>query len=95
MVSQFLTFTVFSVLNSMQFLKVVLKGKLERKKQFEEWKWYSKWYGILSVTAKLLLEVGFLWYVDNARTWPLTEGSTLVRCNMSRGHQCWAVLDKP
>jgi hypothetical protein len=88
MISQFLAFTSFGVLNSAQFLWA---GKIDRQEQFKKWNWYSKWYGILSVTAKLLLEVVILWYVANARTWPLAKPSTVVRGNLPSGQQCWAV----
>jgi len=86
--SQFLAFTFFSVFNSVQFC---FARPLDRASQFRNWNWYSITYGVLSVTAKVLLEVGFLWYVANARTWPLASVSTVVRGNMVSGHQCWAV----
>jgi hypothetical protein len=39
----------------------------------------------------LFLEAGFVWYVANARTWPLAEVSNIVRGNMLSGQQCWSV----
>ena len=72
MISQFLAFTTFGLLNSWQFLRA---KKLDREQQFAQWNKYSQRYGVLSVTAKLLLEAGFVWYVSNARTWPLAKDS--------------------
>jgi hypothetical protein len=45
-------------------------------------------YGVLSVTAKVLLEVWFVWYVANARTWPIVDPpATIMRGNMLSGQQ--------
>jgi hypothetical protein len=91
MISQFLSFTAFGLLNSWQFFRA---RKLDRPQQFEKWNNYSQRYGVLSITAKLFLEAGFLWYVANARTWPLAKDSMVVHGNMSSGQQCWAVQNK-
>lgn len=91
MISQFLSFTAFGLLNSWQFFRA---RKLDRQQQFEKWNNYSQRYGVLSITAKLFLEAGFLWYVANARTWPLAKDSMVVHGNMSSGQQCWAVQNK-
>jgi len=91
MISQFLAFTTFGVVNSWQFVRA---KQLDRQQQFEKWNTYSQRYGVLSVTAKLLLEAGFVWYVANARTWPLANDSTVVHGSMSSGQQCWAVQNK-
>lgn len=91
MISQFLAFTTFGLLNSWQFLRA---KKLDRDQQFAKWNKYSQRYGVLSLTAKLLLEAGFVWYVSNARTWPLAKDSVVVHGSMSSGQQCWAVQNK-
>lgn len=91
MATQFLSFTAFGLLNSWQFVRA---KKLDRQQQFEKWNKYSQLYGVLSITAKLFLEAGFLWYVANARTWPLAKDSMVVQGNMSSGQQCWAVRNK-
>lgn len=91
MVTQFLSFTAFGLLNSWQFVRA---KKLDRQQQFEKWNKYSQLYGVLSITAKLFLEAGFLWYVANARTWPLAKDSMVVHGNMSSGQQCWSVHNK-
>jgi len=91
MISQFLSFTAFGLLNSWQFFRA---KTLDRLEQFEKWNNYSQRYGVLSITAKLFLEAGFLWYVANARTWPLAKDSIVVHGNMSSGQQCWAVQTK-
>ena len=91
MATQFVSFTSFGLLNSWQFVRA---KKLDRQQQFEKWNKYSQLYGVLSITAKLFLEAGFLWYVANARTWPLAKDSMVVHGNMSSGQQCWAVHNK-
>ena len=91
MATQFLSFTAFGLLNSWQFVRA---KKLDRQQQFEKWNKYSQRYGVLSITAKLFLEAGFLWYVANARTWPLAKDSMVVHGSMSSGQQCWAVQNK-
>ncbi len=92
MYSQGVAFTLFGVLNTWQFCEATLcKENCSRKEQFRLWNWYSKCYGVLSITAKLFLEAGFVWYVTNARTWPLAEVSNIVRGNMLSGQQCWSV----
>lgn len=90
-VTQFLSFTAFGLLNSWQFVRA---KKLDRQQQFEKWNKYSQRYGVLSITAKLFLEAGFLWYIVNARTWPLAKDSIVVHGSMSSGQQCWAVQNK-
>jgi hypothetical protein len=93
MYSQFVSFSLFGVLNTWQFCEATfwLKTKPSRKEQFRLWNSYSQYYGVLSVTAKLFLEAGFVWYVANAETWPLAEVSNIVRGNMLSGQQCWSV----
>jgi hypothetical protein len=93
MISQFVSFSLFGVLNTWQFCHATfwLKTKPSREEQFRLWNSYSQYYGVLSVTAKLFLEAGFAWYVANARTWPLAEVSKIVRGNMLSGQQCWSV----
>jgi len=88
MISQFLAFTTFGLVNSWQFLRA---KKLDRQEQFKKWNTYSRYYGILSITAKLFLEVGFFWYVWNSRTWPLAKDAVIVNGAMTSGQQCWAV----
>ena len=92
MYSQGVAFTLFGVLNTWQFCEATLcKENCSRQEQFRLWNRYSKCYGVLSITAKLFLEAGFVWYVANARTWPLAEVSNIVRGNMLSGQQCWSV----
>jgi len=88
MISQFMSFTVFGLINTWQFLRA---KKLDREEQFQKWNTYSRYYGILSITAKLFLEAGFLWYVANARTWPLAKEAEVVNGAMTSGQQCWAI----
>ena len=95
MISQFLSFTAFGFFNTIQFIWAVKRAKKpDRQEQLYLWNWYSKWYGVLSIMAKLFLEAGFLWYVANLRTWPLAKDSMVVHGNMSSGQQCWAVRNK-
>ena len=71
--SQFVLFTSFGVVSTLQVLyakplpldvtEEFTKGKVDRKRA---WSKVSLRYSILSVTAKTLLEVGFVWVVSTS-----------------------------
>ncbi len=85
---------MFGVVNTWQFARVLMKGKLEQLEQFTKWSFYSQVYVILSLTAKVFLEVGFVWFVYMSRTCPLSKDSMVVHCTMSSCQQFWAVQNK-
>lgn len=91
MFSQFGAFTLFGVANSIQFFYAVKNGKRDREDQKAAWMFYSICYGLLSITAKMFLAFGFIWYTTISTTWPLVERATAVYGSMSSGEHCWAV----
>ena len=76
--SQFVLFTSFGVVSTLQVLyakplpldvtEEFTKGKVDRKRA---WSKVSLRYSILSVTAKTLLEVGFVWVVSIYKPFPI------------------------
>jgi len=91
LLSQFICFTTFGLVNSLQFLSAVLHGPKEREDQFGRWAAISQVYGVLSVTSKTLLETFFLWYVTSYRTWPLDRESTVSH---SANYSSWVIAYK-
>ena len=76
--SQYILFTVFGVVCSAQFVLAFVRP-LPRNERSEDatgktamqkrWRTVSMWYAILSVSAKTLLEVGFLMLLINGEEW--------------------------
>jgi hypothetical protein len=89
--SQFVLFTLFGVVNSWQYAYATPRAADKRR---ASWNFYSQCYAVLSVTAKTMLEVGFLVYVSDYKTWPVAKESNVVQGNMHTGQQCWAVQYK-
>ena len=67
------------------------KGKVDRKRA---WSKVSLRYSILSVTAKTLLEVGFVWVVSMYKPFPVAPSATIERGFMMNhvNQTCAAVL---
>ena len=63
---QFLSFTSFGVLCSWQ---AICATPVSEQKRRLKWIQYSFAYSVLSITAKTLLEIGFLGYVSMYKPW--------------------------
>jgi hypothetical protein len=100
--SQFVLFTSFGVVSTLQVLsakplppnvqKEFTTGKEEQKRA---WNKVSFRYAILSITAKTLLEVGFVWVVSMYKTFPTASEAIIQRgfLNVPPFNQsCFAVL---
>ena len=99
--SQFVLFTSFGVVSTLQVLsakplppnvqKEFTTGKEEQKRA---WNKVSFRYAILSVTAKTLLEVGFVWVVSIYKPFPIVS-KTIIEHGFMMNHvnqTCLAVL---
>ena len=60
--SQFAMFTVFGFICTVQFVAATPRSKIEEIRTWYYWTW---WYALASITAKTLLEVGFLWFATS------------------------------
>jgi hypothetical protein len=98
--SQFVLFTSFGVVSTLQVLNAKplpkqdfteFGGKVDQKKA---WNNVSFRYSILSITAKTLLEVGFVWVVSMYKPFPVAPIATIERGFMMNhvNQTCSAVL---
>ena len=60
--SQFAMFTVFGAICTVQFTCATPRAKIDEMRTWYYWTW---WYALASITAKTLLEVGFLWFATS------------------------------
>ena len=60
--SQFAMFTFFGFICTVQFVAATPRGKPDEIRTWYYWTW---WYALASITAKTLLEVGFLWFATS------------------------------
>jgi hypothetical protein len=67
--SQYILFTVFGIVCSVQFLSAKFHPVKEDESMKQRWRTASMWYSILSVSAKTILEVGFLMLLVNGQQW--------------------------
>lgn len=67
--SQYALFTVFGVVCSVQFLRAFGSPVASEEQMKQRWRHASMWYSILSVSAKTILEVGFLMLLFNGEQW--------------------------
>ena len=86
--SQFVLFTLFGVVNSMQYILANFGKQRSAQEQRNAWNFVSQCYAVLSVTAKTMLQVGFVWYVAEYTTWPLARDSSVVHSILPNGQQC-------
>ena len=67
--SQFILFTIFGVVCSIQFVLAYIKPVSRVEDIQNRWHHVSVCYGILSVSAKTILEIGFLLLLANGAQW--------------------------
>jgi energy-converting hydrogenase Eha subunit C len=67
--SQYTLFTVFGIVCSVQFLLAYVRPVKDENERKQRWRTASMWYSILSVSAKTILEVGFLMLLVNGQQW--------------------------
>ena len=67
--SQYILFTVFGIVCSVQFLLAKFHPVRDDENRKQRWRTASMWYSILSVSAKTILEVGFLMLLVNGQQW--------------------------
>jgi hypothetical protein len=67
--SQYILFTVFGIVCSGQFLLAKFHPVKKEEKRTELWRKVSMCYSILSVSAKTILEVGFIMLLVTAHKW--------------------------
>ena len=67
--SQYTLFTVFGIVCSVQFLLAKFHPVKDDDSRKKRWRTASMWYSILSVSAKTILEVGFLMLLVNGQQW--------------------------
>lgn len=67
--SQYVLFTVFGLVCSFQFFKAYLDQVKDEEEAKERWKSAAWRYSFLSITAKTILEVGFLMLLSTGAQW--------------------------
>jgi len=89
--TQFIFFTLFGLLNTVQYIFASPRSVEHQK---IAWYWYSIAYQVLSVMAKTALLIGFIAYVVMYRTWPLAPQSNVFYNITAGGQQCISVQYK-